>query len=310
MIKKSILLIGISILIQGIGTLAHECHIFTDTSIKSFQGTLFESSTKGNPVVQAISPEGIHRALINLKTHCCAANILNNNSAMLKSCKNDAILLKERTNYAQSAFLFDQLLDVMMRRLAVDGKFSDVPDDKKAQERRKKIDTITNKEDGVLPIQIGKEYEKYRKPQAQFYLPKYNGVSAQEYQNTINNLEKEKKILSKYEERNLTTRYYNLCQNIIYLMTFLPVSFESEQLALAQERCTSLTEQTINNEAEYLHHIIVQKSDLLLGQTMKNYAEEYLINTRAEQLQERLSRMMTNLMGIMRMIPKLVPNCS
>ncbi|PZM87609.1 MAG: hypothetical protein DLD55_00535 [candidate division SR1 bacterium] len=68
-------------------------------------------------------------------------------------------------------------------------------------------------------------------------------------------------------------------------MTFLPVSFESEQLALAQERCTSLTEQTINNEAEYLHHIIVKKSDLLLGQTMKNYAEEYLINTTASKFQ-------------------------
>ncbi len=308
--KKGIIILGLTIFLWVTYSSAHECHIFTDTSLKTFQGTLFEATTKGNPALEAISPEGLHRALINLKAHCCASNLLNNNATMLSSCKKDAILLKERTNYPQSAFLFDQLLDVMMRRLAIDGRFSDVPDDLKAQERRKKIDDIANQGSGVLPIQIGREYEKYWKLQSEFLLPRYNGVSATEYQRVIKKLEEEKKILSKYKERNLTTRYHNLCQNAIYLMTFLPIDFETKELALAQEKCSTLTQQTIDNEAQYLHHLIVQKSDLLLAQTMKNYAEEYLNTTRTEQLQRKLSQMVSNLLWVMRMIPKLVPTCS
>lgn len=126
----------------GIGNIAraNDCHLFTKTSMRAIEGTLFENSTKENPALTTLTMEGLHRALINLKTHCCASNILNNNPEMLASCEKDKNLLTEKTNYPQSSFLFDHIIDVAIRRLVVDGNYGDVPLDPKAQTRREQKD--------------------------------------------------------------------------------------------------------------------------------------------------------------------------
>jgi hypothetical protein len=61
---------------------------------------------------------------------------------MKKSCEEDHILIKNRTNFPQSAFLFDHLVDVMMRRLNIDGNYDDIPVDEKAKERRETTNQI------------------------------------------------------------------------------------------------------------------------------------------------------------------------
>ncbi len=297
------------LLLFGI-TSAHDCHLFPELSVKNLEKTLFESSVKGNPALATLTEEGLRRALINLKAHCCASQILGDNAQMLASCKKDAKYLAERTNYPQSSFLFDHIIDVMMRRLMVDGKYEELPLDKKAQEWREKTDRIADGADGVIPVAISKDYKKFWGLQPEFLIPEYNGVSAPEYKKAINDLESKKAIFAKYEDWNLNTRYYNLCQSAIYLMTHLPIDFWSEQMALAQKKCSSMTQQNIVNEITNLSRLISHKSELLLAQNMENYADAYLMDTRWGKFEEKSQRMLSNLFGVMRMVPKLISMCN
>jgi hypothetical protein len=51
-------------------------------------------------------------------------------------------------------------------------------------------------------------------------------------------------------------------------------------MALAQKKCSSMTQQNIMNEITNLSRLISHKSELLLAQNMENYADAYLMDTR------------------------------
>lgn len=308
MFKKSVFLL---LVISSLGIVqAHDCHLFTNTSLQDYDKTLFATATKGHAALQTISPQGLHRALINLKTHCCNANLLNNNTQMLASCSKDQLLIKGRTNYPESPYLFDHLVDVMSRRLQVDGNYEDVPADPQAQLRRKKTDQLAHAAEGTLPPALSKTYQENRALQHTLLLPSYNGVSKGSYQAALNEIEKTNPRFGKYEQWNLASKYHNLCQSAIYLMTLLPGDFRSEELVLAQEICSTQMQKLIHQEAQTLEELIIHKSDLLLLQNLKSYTDEYLINTRAQRFEEKMVRMVSNLFGVMRMIPKLIPQCN
>ena len=310
MLKKSVFLFLVWWSITFSFVSAHDCALFTETSIKAIENTLFDTTTKGNPALQTLTKEGLHRALINLKSHCCSSNLLNDNPIMTKSCEEDHILIKNRTNFPQSAFLFDHLVDVMMRRLNIDGNYDDVPVDGKAKERRETTNQIGHQRAWALPPALSRTYHDNRERQASLHIPLYNWVSPQEYRQSLEDIEKTRFPFSKYRERNLNTRYSNLCQSAIYLMTLLPIDFQSEEMLLAQRACDNMTQQTIDKEVYLLSNLIIHKSDLLLSQEMKQYADHYLINTRATKLLENLTNALTNLHGVVRMIPKLISQCN
>lgn len=303
--KGLIFLLGIGLIFGGWWS-AHDCHLFTETSIKTFDDSLFDKVTKNNPALISITKEGLHRVLINLKAHCCGANILNNNPAMLTSCKEDKLLLEERTNYPQSSYLIDHLIDVMMRRLVIEGIYEDVKPDPLAKERVDHINTIAESSEWVIPPVLSKDYNEYWKREPQYFIPFYNGVSANTYRQAIENDEKTKQRYSQFSNWNLRTRYQNLCQTAIYLNTILPVTFNSAELSLAQNQCNKLISTTIQNETNTFSELIIHKSDLLLKESMKNYANEYLMKTRKDSFIEKLIKMNSNLFWVVRMIPILV----
>lgn len=309
MLKKSVYLLSICSFLFGFVS-AHDCTLFTETSVKTIENTLFDQTAKGNPALQTITKEGLHRALINLKAHCCTSNLLNNNPTMLKSCEEDKILLQNRTNFPQSAFLFDHVVDVMMRRLAVDGNYDEVPLDEKAKVWRNEIDQIGKSREGTLPPVLSRTYHENWVLQIGFHIPLYNWVSSNEYRRALEKIEETRPLFWKYGEWNLNTKYTNLCQSAIYLMTLLPLDFDSEELVLAQTACSNMTQQAIDNELSVLSNLIIHKSDLLLAQEMKQYLIDYLINTRGTKLLENQMRALSNLHWVVRMIPKLISQCN
>lgn len=305
--KKRGLIIGVIILLLWGGLWsAHDCHLFTETSIRNIDDSLFDKATKNDPALSSITKEGLHRALINLKTHCCNARILNDNPEMFSSCKKDELLTKERSNYPESSFLIDHLVDVMMRRLTEKESYQDVPADPIAQQRTQQLNTIATSSEGSIPPALSRTYNDFWSFQVQYLLPKYNGVSASSYRQALQTQETEKASYSNLSSWNLATRYYNLCQNAIYLTSLLPVDFKSEQLTLAQQRCNQLISTTISEETQMFLALIIHKSDLLLEQTLKSYANDYLMKTRKESLIDSLVRTNSNLFGVVRMIPLLV----
>lgn len=310
MLKKSVFLLLIWWCATFSLVSAHDCTLFSETSIKTIENTLFDQTTRGNPALQPLTKEGLHRALINLKSHCCSSNLLNDNPIIKKSCEEDSILIKNRSNFPQSAFLFDHLVDVMMRRVNVDGNYNEVPVDEKAKERRGITDQIGKQREWALPSTLLNTYNDNRSLQTHLHIPLYNWVSPQEYKQSIEEIEKTRFPFSKYRERNLNTRYSNLCQSAIYLMTLLPIDFQSEEILLAQRACNNLIQKTIDNEVYMLSNLIIHKSDLLLSQEMKQYTDQYLINTRATKLLENLTSSISNIHGVVRMIPKLISQCN
>ena len=198
----------------------------------------------------------------------------------------------------------------MMRRLNVDGNYNEVPVDEKAKERRGITDQIGKQREWALPSTLLNTYNDNRSLQTHLHIPLYNWVSPQEYKQSIEEIEKTRFPFSKYRERNLNTRYSNLCQSAIYLMTLLPIDFQSEEILLAQRACNNLIQKTIDNEVYMLSNLIIHKSDLLLSQEMKQYTDHYLINTRATKLLENLTSAISNLHGVVRMIPKLISQCN
>lgn len=309
MLKKSVFCLIIWCCLSGIVS-AHDCLLFSETSLKTIDNTPFYNSVKDNPALQMITKEGLHRALINLKTHCCASNIVNNNKKMEKSCKEDENLIKNRTNYPESSFLFDHLVDVMIRRLAIDGNYKDVSVDTKAQGWRKNIDQIANKAEWTIPPVLSQSYSENWSLQTDLLLPLYNGVSRGEYSNSIAKVESMRSLFWKYDGWNLNTKYLNICPSAIYLMSLLPIDFDSDELLLAQKNCEEMIQNSIDEKLTSFSHLIVHKSDRLLNQNMKQYADEYLINTRGTKFQENATRMLSNLLWVVRMISKLIPQCN
>lgn len=117
-------------------------------------------------------------------------------------------------------------------------------------------------------------------------------------------------ILKNYKERNLSTKYHNLCQNAIYLITLLPSEFRSDELNIAQTQCSQDIKQILDTHAKYLNALIIHKSNLLLTQNLKNYTQNYLISNRFQSFENNLNSMLNTLIGIVRIIPKLERNCN
>ncbi len=303
--KRILVFLGIGMIGSNV-TFAHDCHLFSESSIQELSNALLN---KNHLALNAITQEGLQRSLINLKSYCCSTMSLSSPAPFQASCKKDEALRKNTTHYPESPYLFDQLFDTMIRRLMIEGNYTDVPADEQASTWEKAIKTLAESPDGTLPPALSKEYQQYRWLQSEYVLPLYNGVSRQEYQQTIEKAEQQA-ILTNYKQRNLSTKYHNLCQNAIYLMTLLPSEFRSDELSLAQIQCSQNIKQILDTHAKYLNALIIHKSNLLLTQSLKNYTQNYLISSRFQSFENNLNSMLNTLLGVVRIIPKLERICN
>lgn len=287
-------------------TFAHDCHLFLESSIQELSNPL---SNKQHSILNVITLEGLERSLINLKSYCCSSMNHLSTAKFQESCQKDELLRKNTTHYPESPYLFDQLFDTMIRRLTIEENYNDVPADEQATTWEKAINMLAENPNGVFPPALSKDYQHYRWLQSKYLLPLYNGVSLQEYQQTMGKREQET-ILKNYKQRNLNTKYYNLCQNAIYLMTLLPSEFRSAELSIAQIQCSQNIKQILDAHAKYLNTLIIHKSNLLLTQSLKNYTQNYLISNRFQSFENTLNSILNSLLGVVRIIPKLERICN
>ena len=217
--KKGLLALIIGVIgigIWGIST-AHDCNLFNEISVIDWKVTPYPAILKDDPILNVVPEEGLHRALLNLQAHCCATN---KSDRAGKGCQSSISDWKNRTNYPQSAFLFDHIVDVLMRRLANDRSYPGLPVDKKANEWHSKVDGLVSSVDGVLPLQFQTEYDKYWQLQSNYLLPEYEYSSSVRYPDLIRQLENINK-LNKYDQWTIRTSYFNVCSVAVYLNMIL-----------------------------------------------------------------------------------------
>lgn len=140
------------------GAFADDCNILTDENhvIPIDQHIKSLVDIYGTTQYKTVLPiEAFNKALINLKAYCCT-------QAFQKWCSSDDIKNKPE-HYPASAFLFDHLLDVAMRRLdGITGLAYNLSLDPTGLERRTKIAEIANSANGMPANKIESTYTGYR----------------------------------------------------------------------------------------------------------------------------------------------------
>lgn len=181
------ILIGSIIVTLGIGILgkaaaANDCDMVIGDDLENSVSTYQSKNLGYDQYINFLPVEAFRQALLNLKTYCCM-------QVIKKECKNgdtkDCCWKEEKKSfpekYPESAYFFDHVLDVTMRRL--DGyaplAYGLAPDPT-ALERRKKITKIAETANGGTATEIEELYNTYRKynkkgiTDIEIFLKKYN----------------------------------------------------------------------------------------------------------------------------------------
>lgn len=305
--KKGLLALMIGVIgigIWGIST-AHDCNLFNEVSVIDWKATPYPAILKDDPILNVVPEEALHRALLNLQAHCCATN---KSDRAGKGCQSSSSDWKNRTNYPQSAFLFDHIVDVLMRRLANDRSYPGLPVDKKANEWHSKVDGLVSSVDGVLPLQFQTEYDTYWQLQSNYLLPEYEYSSSVKYPDLIRQLENINK-LNKYDQWTIRTSYFNVCSVAVYLNMILAPNNANTPLQTARRECKKMTSAMLSKENQYLKSMIVYKSDQLVNDSLQLYSNLYN-GERMNRFKMTLHKLSTEWLGVARQVPMLVPMCS
>jgi len=198
---------------------------------------------------------GFKQALTNLKAYCCS-------QAAIQCTENEKNNLKN-LKYPESAFLFDHLLDVMMRRLDGIPKLAyGLEVDPTGAKWREYITKVANDAVGVQSSEIEKTYKEYRTLHTDF-TTNLNTVMGGYKKNEIASL-------------SLADKYDTLCKIIkeIYNNTQYekPVIINSYLSA-----CEKTVLNRVNRENGYTKILMVQKSNLLFDETTKAYTKKYFV---------------------------------
>ena len=259
--KKSIL-ISIIVCIASIGSvLANDCNILVnegkidpiDPSKTVMDENIDSLVNWYSYTYEKILPaKAFRQALVNLKSYCCQKMIK-------KSCAS-ADIQNIKKPFPESAFLFDHLIDVTMRRLdGITGLAYNLSADPTALERRTKMTEIATSPNGKQAKEIESLYTWYRTIHGKYTQEnvknQYNNtgvVSLGDKYNNLCNLMKE--IYEKTYTNNKTTIWYaymNWCENLV--------------------------KDRVKRENGYTRILMVEKSNQLFTETTKAYTKKHFV---------------------------------
>jgi hypothetical protein len=144
------------VLVSIIGMIAISGSVFADDDCdlvigKNITGTIENYQTLGYQTV--IPDEAFKMALTNLKAYCCTK---------ARDCSTEKDKIKEKP-YPPSAFLFDHLFDVTMRRLdGIQSLAYGLEVDPTGKARREYINKVASDPNGAQALELEKKYKEYR----------------------------------------------------------------------------------------------------------------------------------------------------
>lgn len=259
---------------------------------------------------EIIDSNSLNIAFLNLKKSCCSNKDFQKNAQ--DTCKADKELFSQ--NAPQSYYLFDHLLDVLMRRLDGIESYQEVTPDEKWEERRNFITELATNPKGTTPVNIDKTFKETRKIDPKNLLNiQVNdiGKSKQEYLSLIESWSNLQRI-NEYQDRTLGERYSNICSISSY-MYFLFINNDQNSLFATREKilngnCQSLIEKRLNSETEYTQLVKIKSSNELSLVNIQEYID--YLGKRTEDLQSKISKARTSFQRIERQTIKITPLCS
>jgi len=264
--------------------------------------------------------DAMTKAFENLRFSCCKKGILANEQCINYDEKNSI--------FPESVYLFDQLLDIYLRRL--DAKQEDVngwdliyglEPDPLWKERREFISQIGNDSEGTPPTMINEKYKEFWK--WNIFIEKYSddSVQIQRYNNKwLSNVESK---ASTYDDRNLADRYNNAC-NVVMMMyinifdpwdttkwtQFKDMSAKQSKLVSIYNSCENLVHDRVASERSYTEAIMQQKWSVFLDDTLNAYLNTYFLENKLSNLHDKIFNRWSMFKEIVKWVDKLVKNCS
>ena len=291
-----------------------------DDMQKNFKKTLWN---------EMLTEDGFLRALRNLKKYCCIdAQEGVKESEKDERCKKvnfDDI----QNDYPRSPYLLDHIINIMIRRLWPK-TYEDLELDKKAAEWEEIVNEYATGTEWNLPAKFDtpfKEYwfnekcwdtnsrDKFKTQTPKYLVSYYDWTSSVEYKKkldtqewwwaTINDSDKYKK----FEERDLTTKYFNLCQTAINI-AFAQGWFDSDdqETMRIQNECLKRINDFISKKIQLYSKYVAIQSNLLLETTYTNY-NNYL-NSRNETVLNMLTEINNNFFWSLRQIQQVTLKCN
>jgi len=246
--KKVLIIVGLITICYIAQSYANDCKIFEGDIEKTYAGK--------QEYRQFLDENAFQKAIIHLKAYCCKHHI---------KCTDN---LPEK-HYPQSAFLFDHLVDVSMRRLdGIKELAYGLDPDPMAKTRREEINKIAADPTGQQAVGIQELLNNYRPKEDKKKTQRTNTIVLPKY-NTSNT-----------EELSLTDKYATLCEinKIIYqdlvVTQAVPLGRYSDTSSFYR-KCINLTRARVQSEIQYVKLLMVQKSSQMLDTTTKAYTKTY-----------------------------------
>lgn len=292
---KKLITFLIALLFISSITIANDCKSVANG--ENGKATIINNWDKLNILPQ----DAIEMAVKNLQKFCCSEESL---KTELGYCDKFEDI---DWDFPSSAFLYDHILDVSLRRL--DAKIDNenwknliygLDWDEKWALWRKFITEHGNSSYGSVPAKIVDEFKKNREIKwnlMQNWSPNYNMPW------WINSFEN-------YDNRTLWEKYAWICETSIYIYLWLIPNTNKDKLNSAYTNCKSLINTRIKNEYDYTKAVLMQKGNKLLHINVKTYLDSYFSQNKMTELQQLIFNIKNTFSEVNKAVIELVKDCN
>lgn len=242
---------------------------------------IFKITAQDAGIDYSLLPEDAQeRVSKNLRAYCCDQNILKE-----VTCSKTKTDIPPDWYYPQSTYLFDHMIDVILRRL--DGNpdliYPDVALDPIGKEWREKVRELASDPAWTTPLLILNTAKPYWIDKDASLLWLYNKVCKSAY--------------------DIYTKKFTGQEWITNTPGALPTS-------RSQSVCDLLVEQRIQYELKYISVLINTSANRTLENYMQKHLSNYFATTRLSQLQSTIAQMVDAFQTVNRFIVEWTKQCS
>ncbi len=270
----------------------NDCELLTD-------GLRSISEIYADNISQMYPKEDVQIAIDHLIYFCCE-NWYAKKSKHCPPQDGDWKLLESKL-YAQSPYLYDQILDIWLRRLDGDmnAQYEEAWLDKVGRERRERIRTASQLTNWLIPKTVIEKYKYLRKPWAD----DDDGFSSNNI--TI--------ISEKWEKYWLKNRYFAMCYISDYIESVINSDIDIDDKIKTQKqtkKCFWLVDEIIQQEFAYMKWVMIQQWARLVSHNMKTYTDEYFTRWRLQPVLEKFANMQAMFLMINQKVNEWTNQCT
>lgn len=273
---KKIVIMSIVITLGIIGqTFAHDCNLIEwdiETAAKSYEANNKE-------YIEFLPRDAFKQALLNMKAYCCFQEIKKTCS---RKTTTNCCTQEEKDSfpkeYPESAFIFDHIVDITMRRLDGYAPLAyGIAPDPTAKERRELITKLSEAANGWTAKEIEDKYKIYRKP--------HNNTK----ESVLNNYN------TNVETVSLIDKYQNLCEITKWLYENLKINDKTIIWGIQDPEsyfngCKNLVRQRVKRENGYVKILMVQKTGKMIDEVTKAYTKKHFVEEKLLELRDLITK--------------------